>query len=106
MSANTSNTVYRNKNMTKFTAIPNHGDPGWIEENGEFKELIYWNKDGKAEWITATEFKESKLAIKKRNIAYYRNHPGELNKKIAFKKINRSRCGYLDGSVFGFHTTW
>ncbi len=106
MNANTSNTVYRNKNKTEFTARPNHGDPGWIEENGKFEELIYWNKDGKAEWITATEFRERKLAIKKRNIAYYENHPGELSKKIESSRTKRSKYNYLDGTVSSFYTTW
>ena len=106
MNANTSDTVYRNKNKTKFTAIPNHGDPGWIEENGEFNELIYWKKDGKTEWVIAAEFRRRKLEIRIRKIAYYRNHPGELSEKIASKRKGKTWCDYPDGFCFKFRTTW
>lgn len=99
-------TIYRDKNRSQFKSNPTHGTPGWIEDDGEFKELIYWDKDGKAEWVIGDEYKKRKRAIKEGKIAYYRDHPGELSEKIASKRSIQFGKGYLDPFRYNFGITW
>ena len=99
-------TIYRDKNKSQFKSNPTHGTPGWIENDDGFKELIYWDKDGKAEWVTGDEFKNRKRAIKEGKIAYYRLHPKELIQKIASKKRVQSRKGLIDPYRHNIGITW
>lgn len=89
-------TIYRDKNKSQFKSNPTHGTPGWIESDGEFKELIYWDKDGKAEWMTGDNFKNRKRKIKEGKIAYYIQRPRELIQKILSKRRVQTRSGLID----------
>lgn len=99
-------TIYRDKNKSQFKSNPTHGTPGWIESDGEFKELIYWDKDGKAEWMTGDNFKNRKRTIKEEKIAYYRLHPRELIQKIALKRRVQTRSGLLNPHRYNIGITW
>lgn len=98
MNKNITDGVFRNKNRDPFTAIPNHGTPGWRPSGDDLEEVILWEKDEEAEWITVANFQARKSDIKTRNIRFYRANRVLLIKKIVAKRkgsdLLRRPCVY------------
>jgi hypothetical protein len=103
---NGNNPIYKDKEKKLFTHSPIHGTPGWEEENGEFKEMIYWDREGISKWMTGDEYRLHKKEVKRKRVQYYINHPSELTKKIEGKMKFKIRTGLLGGDRYDFGITW